>query len=43
LALIWSANAKRRQMTKGVIAMIAAMDLALETSARPMGGVGKAF
>jgi len=43
-AFIWSVNAKRRQMTKSQIAMVAAMGLTLDAKARPMGGVdeGKA-
>ena len=38
-ALIWSNNGKRRHMSKGQMAMIAAMALSLETKPRAMGGV----
>jgi hypothetical protein len=43
-AFIWSSNAKRRQMTKGQIAMVAAMGLTTAAVARPRGGIdaGKA-
>ena len=44
-AFIWSSNAKRRQMTKGQLAMVAATGLTFATKARPKGGVdqGKAL
>jgi hypothetical protein len=43
-AYIWGANVQRRQMSKGQVAMIAAMGLTFATKARLRGGIdqGKA-